>query len=158
MTEARATSPALEALLSRLERVRPCGRGFRADSPCGNRSPGALSMAVGDNGCVLLKDHSGYAAADVLSALGLTIADLFPERLKPATPEARRELRERALVAEVRAALGVVTREALIVRVAAEQVRRGAALDDVDAARLDQALERIESARVALNAKGVPRG
>jgi hypothetical protein len=106
----------------------------------------------------LLKDFSGYAAADVLSSLGLTIGDLFPERLKPATPEARRELRERAMVAEVRAALGVVSREALIVRVACEQLRRGAALDDADAARLDEALERIESARVALSAKAVPRG
>jgi hypothetical protein len=46
----------------------------------------------------------------------------------------------------------------LIIRVAAEQVRRGTALGDADAARLDQALERIEAARVALNAQGVPRG
>lgn len=145
-------------ILERLDGVRRAGRGWRADSPCGNRSRGAVSITEGDNGCVLLHDFSGYSAPEVLAAIGLTAGDLFPERLPPATPEARRELRERAMVAAIRAALDVVSREALIVRVAAEQVRRGVALAPADALRLDQALDRIEGARVALAPRGVPRG
>lgn len=158
MTQARASSPAVEALLSRLERVRPCGRGWIARCPAHDDRAASLSVAAGDDGRVLIRCFAGCPASAVVGALGLELRDLFDRPLAPASPEARRELRERAMVAEVRAALGVVSREALIVRVAAEQVRRGAALDDADAARLDQALERIEAARVALIPKGVLRG
>lgn len=145
-------------ILDRLDGVRRSGRGWIARCPAHADRSASLSVAAGDDGRVLIRCFAGCSATAVVHALAIELGDLFPERLPPATPEARRELRERAMVAAIRAALDVVSREALIVRVAAEQVRRGVALSDPDALRLDQALERIEGARAALAPRGVPRG
>lgn len=148
---ARATSRPVEEMLARLERVRPCGRGWIARCPAHADRSASLSVAAGDDGRVLIRCFAGCSAVAVVGALGLTLGDLFPERLAPASPEARRELRERARAADVRAAVAAVAFEALVLRAAAEQVRRGVVLADADAARLDLALERIDAARVALS-------
>jgi hypothetical protein len=145
-------------ILDRLDGVRRSGRGWIARCPAHADRSASLSLAAGDDGRVLLRCFAGCSAAAVVHAIGLELADLFPERLPPATPEARRELRERATVAAIRAAIDVLSREALIVRVAAEQVRRGVALADADALRLDEAIDRIEGARAAMSSRGVHRG
>ena len=152
-----ATGP-VARILERLDGVRRSGRGWIARCPAHADRSASLSVAAGDDGRVLLRCFAGCSATAVVHALALELGDLFDRPLAPATPEARRELRERAMVAAIRAALDVVSREALIVRLAAEQVRRGVALDDADALRLDQALDRIEGARLALAPRGVPRG
>jgi hypothetical protein len=158
MTQARATSPAVEALLSRLERVRPCGRGWIARCPAHEDRDASLSVAAGDDGRVLVRCFAGCPAAAVVGSLGLTLGDLFPERLATSSPEARRELRERAMAADIRAAAAAMAFEALVLRAACDQVRKGIALSDADAARLDQAIERIDGARTALARQGVARG
>lgn len=145
-------------ILDRLDGVRRSGRGWIARCPAHADRSASLSVAAGEDGRVLLRCFAGCSATAVVHALALELGDLFPERLPPATPEARRELRQHALVASIRAALDVLAREALIARVACEQVRRGVALSDADALRLDQAIDRIEGARMALSPRGVPRG
>ena len=42
----------------------------------------SLSIAVGDNGSVLLNCHAGCATCDVLSAVGLKMSDLWPDQPK----------------------------------------------------------------------------
>jgi hypothetical protein len=158
MTPARATSPALELFLSRVKGAKPCGRGYVGICEAHPDKSASLSFACGDDGRVLVHCHAGCSASAVVASLGLTLADLFPERLPPATPEARRELRERAMAADIRAAAAAMAFEALVLRVACEQVRKGVALSDADAARLDQAIERIDGARIALGPRGVARG
>lgn len=144
------TGSPIDTLLARLERVRRYGRGWRADCPAGHSSRGSLSITEGEGGRVLLHCFSGCSAADVLHALGLELADLFPERLPPTTPEARRELRQRAKESGWAAALGVLAREATLLLVAAEVLRRGEPLVPEDHDRLAVAEGRIHAAREAL--------
>lgn len=141
----------IDALLSRLDRVQRSGQGFRADCPNGHKTRGALSVAVGDNGALLLHCFSGCSTADVLGALGLSLGDIMPERLRDETPEGRRAARERFKLASVSAAAGVLEREASIVLIAACDLLRGDELDDADLRRLINAVERIAAARAVLS-------
>ena len=76
----------VEEFLGRLERVKRTGRGWTARCPGHEDRHASLSIAEGDDGRVLLKCHAGCAVDDVVSALGLTIADLFADtRTTPAT-------------------------------------------------------------------------
>ena len=140
----------IEGLLVRLERVHRSGQGFRTDCPCGHRTHGTLSVTQADDGRILLHCFCGCSAADVLGALGLSLADIMPERLRDESPEARRAARERFMLASARAAAGVILREGQIVLLAGADVNRGLTLDGADADRLVLAIERIQSAVEAL--------
>jgi hypothetical protein len=70
-------------LLSRLDRVRQTGPGsWVASCPC-HESASKSSLAIREtpDGRVLVHDFGGCAVADVLGAVGLTVAELFPERI-----------------------------------------------------------------------------
>ena len=142
---------AIDALLHRLERVQRSGQGWRADCPNGHKTHGTLSLAQGDDGGILLHCFSGCATSDVLGALGLTMADIQPERLRDGSPIGRRTAaRERFRLASVTAAAGVIEREANIVLIAACDMLRGDVLDPADVARLIDAADRIGAARWTL--------
>lgn len=140
----------VEALLSRLDRVQRGGQGWRCDCPCGHRTHGTLSIAQADSGAILLHCFSGCSTADVLGAIGLTMADIQPQRLRDPSPEARRAARERFRLASVHGAAGVLEREASIVLLVACDILRGDVLDGPDVARLIEAADRIGAARRAL--------
>jgi hypothetical protein len=73
----------VDALLSRLDRVRPAGRGrWRACCPAHKGSnPSALSIMEADDGRVLLRCHAeDCGALAIVEALGLEMAALFPPR------------------------------------------------------------------------------
>lgn len=137
----------LALLLSRLERVRRCGHGFRADCPRGHRSRGTLALHEAANGSVLLRCHAGCEPVEVLQALGLELADLYPERIAPATPEQRREARMRAREAEWSAALGMLAFEGRILALAASELIHCRPLAWADLQRVAVAAERIEACR-----------
>jgi hypothetical protein len=139
-----------QRLLGLLEAVRRCGKGWIAKCPAHADRRASLSIAVGEDGRILLCCFAGCSAADVLGAVGLRVADLFPRRLTDATPEARRELRERARLADLKAAAGVLDLESAIVLLAAVDLGLGKALSEADQDRLALAVERIRAARVAL--------
>jgi hypothetical protein len=139
-----------ELLLSRLEGMKRTGRGWIAKCPAHKDGSPSLSISEGDDGRVLLRCFAGCSAAAVVSAIGLQLADLFPERLAPATPEQRRDLRERARQAEWRAALNVLGAEAAVLAAVAAQLKLGQALAAPDADRLALAATRIDDARVVL--------
>ena len=140
----------IEALLSRLDRVHRSGQGWRADCPNGHKTHGTLSLAQGDDGRLLLHCFAGCSTADVLGALGLTLGDVMPERLRDESPEGRRTARERFRLASMTAAAGVIEREARIVHLAGCDLLRGEVLDAADVQRLGEAVERIEAAREVL--------
>lgn len=140
----------IDALLHRLERVQRSGQGWRADCPTGHRTRGTLSLAQGDDGRLLLHCFAGCSAAEVLPALGLTLAEVMPERLRDPSPEGRRAARERFKFASVGAAAGVLEREARIVHLAGCDLLRGEVLDAADTQRLSEAVERIAAARGVL--------
>jgi len=115
-----------------------------------DRTP-SVSLCRGANGAVLLHDFGGDAAADVLAALGLSLASLFPQRdRRDMTPAERAEMRMHARLAGWGAVLGTIGLEAKIVVIAGRQIRAGNPLNDADTHRLDEALERLDAAREVL--------
>ena len=141
--------PDVEILLSRLERVRQCGKGWSARCPAHQDRQASLSVTIGNDGRILAHCFAGCAIGDVLGAVGLALADLFPVRIRDDSPDGRRELREAARQAQWQAALGVLAREAAVVSIAAYSVLRGN-LTDEDAVRVAVAIERIDTAREVL--------
>jgi hypothetical protein len=87
-------------LLARLDRVRQTGPGrWAACCPChDSASKASLAIREMQDGRVLVHDFGGCTVADVLGAVGLTFADLFPERIetsREATGDRRYRSRER---------------------------------------------------------------
>jgi hypothetical protein len=91
-----------------------------------------------------------------MQAVGLELSDLFPERITHnATPEQRRELRERMTLASLRAAAEILTAESLVIACAGTDIVRVLDLLPADhplqrqdnRQRLDEAVDRVESVR-----------
>jgi len=149
-TEPHSAGITVQTLLSRLDGVRKTGRGWVAKCPAHeDRSP-SLSITEGNDGRVLLHCFAGCRAADVAGAVGLQLADLFPPRLRDDSPEGRQAARAALKQSGWTAALGVLSREATIVLIAARQLGTGCPLDETDSARLIVATDRIERAREVL--------
>ena len=134
-----------DALLSHLAGVKRTGVG-RWIAKCPgheDRSP-SLSICEKDDGRILLHDFAGCSVEEILGAVGLTFDALFPERpIGHGSPE-RRPFN----AADV---LETIAREALIVAVAACNVRAGVPLSTEDHERLLMAAERIHEARRLAN-------
>jgi len=131
--------------LDRLDGVQKSGKGWRARCPaCGGRSR-KVSIAE-SGGKVLVHCFAGCKAEDVIGAVGLTWADLFPPRHWPDSPEERRQQRRAIRESGWAAALEVLALEATIVRMASAQVARWQPLSEEDDARLALACERIQDA------------
>lgn len=137
----------VDLILSRLDGVRACGDGWMAKCPAHKDRSASLSIGVGQDGRILLHDHAGCPAAAVVEAVGLTIGDLFPERLAPQTPHERRQRRIAARQHQWAGALPVLEFESRLVLIAAADLAAGRPLSDDDTRRLQLAIERIESAR-----------
>jgi hypothetical protein len=69
----------IETLLSKLPDARRTGDSWIAHCPAHNDQRASLSISVGKDETVLLKCHAGCGTAAVLSAIGLKLADLFPQ-------------------------------------------------------------------------------
>jgi hypothetical protein len=83
-------SPA-EKLLSRLRRVKRTGPG-RWIASCPTRDDRSPSLAVREleDGRLLVHDFGGEDIADILSAVGLDLSDLFPPRPGQVGPTVKR--------------------------------------------------------------------
>lgn len=138
-------------LLARLEGVRRSGSGWRANCPNGHaKARGSLSITEADDGRVLLSCFACHDTPAILRTLGLELADLFPERIKDPSSEARRAAREAFKRNAWTSALGVLGREAGVVLIAARDLLRGRTLPPDDVARLALAEDRIARAREVL--------
>lgn len=86
MTRKNNSMPAadpLQKILDRLAGVRKYPGGYRATCPAAehrsNKGGGrTLSLSQKDDSGVLIHCHAGCAAAEVLSAIGLGLSDLYP--------------------------------------------------------------------------------
>jgi len=136
----------IDVLLDRLDRVRQAGPGrWMACCPAHDDKNPSLSLRELDDGRILLHDFAGCAAADVLSAIGLTLADLYPDRLGDHLAPTR-DRKHRHAASE---ALKALDADALLVVVAAENIAAGVALDDADRELLAGTVSRIHAARCA---------
>ena len=69
--------------IDQIHGVRSNGRGWKARCPAHDDREASLSIHEGDDGRILLKCFAGCETIDIVDALGLAVADLFPERLEP---------------------------------------------------------------------------
>lgn len=148
------TASPVDLLLARLEsagmKPRKSGRGWLARCPAHEDRSASLSLGEGRDGRALLRCFAGCEMGDVVAALGLEVADLFPPRLQDATPEGKAARREAWQAIGWGAALNVLAREATVVGIVARQLAAGYALNDADATRLAEAIKRIDGAREVL--------
>jgi len=145
------SSRPLDRLLPLLANVRQYGKGYRCDCPNGHTSRGTLSITEGDDGRALLTCFAGCAAADVLAAIGLTLADLFPAPVRDQSPLGRAQRREAMQAANVAAAVAVLAREVDVVSAAAGTLAHGDVLADADRDRLALADKRIHDIKAVLH-------
>ena len=79
----------VDDFLAKLHGVRPAGSGkWTARCPAHDSKSGkSLSVTVGEDGCILVTDFGGCTTEAVCTAIGLTLADLFPPKERPAGRE-----------------------------------------------------------------------
>ncbi|BCX88502.1 putative DNA primase/helicase [Methylomarinovum tepidoasis] len=80
-----STHRPIDLILPRLEKARRSKNGWIARCPAHLDKTPSLGVRELDDGRVLIHCFSGCDAADVVAAVGLTLADLFPPR--PPGPE-----------------------------------------------------------------------
>jgi hypothetical protein len=146
-----STTPNVDIVLSRLDRVRKSGMGWTARCPAHKDRNASLSVGIGREGkIVVVHCYAGCAVHDVLTAIGLSVGDLYPRRLRDLSPEGRRQARRLATIADWSAALGVLEREAGVVLIAGGDIANEKPLTLPDHQRLALAIQRIGEARLVL--------
>lgn len=144
--EVYQSSP-VDRLLSGLDGVRRTKPGhWIARCPAHKDRHASLAIHEASDGTILLHDFAGCDALSIVRAVGLELRDLFPRPLER-SPMTRQERRQ---AIGYPAALGVLSRESLIVEIAAHDLADGKALAPDDHARLLTACQRIHAAREVL--------
>lgn len=124
-----------------LKRLKKSGKGYRADCPAQpDKKSQSLTIREGDDGRVLLHCFAGCAKADVVAAMGLTMADLYPPSNTPRKPPpapgvSRRELSEAAEF------------ERIVLFILRCDAKRGRAISATDMQRGHLARKRIAKAK-----------
>ena len=67
----------IKEFLSRLKNVSSSSKGWKACCPAHDDHTPSLSIAVGDDGRILIKCHAGCTAEQVVASIGLSLSDLF---------------------------------------------------------------------------------
>ncbi len=131
-----------EALLDRLDGVKPTGPGrFMARCPAhADKSPSLGVKDCGD-GFTVVNCLAGCETEDVLSAVGLSFSDLYPERI--GSEHSYKPKRQRFDASQV---LRVLRSEATLVAIAAENIAEGITLSDDDRDRVFNAACRVRAA------------
>ena len=80
----------LARFLERLENVSPSGNGYKACCPAHDDKKASLSISQGKDGRILLRCFAGCDTKDIVAALGLTMADLFPNAVRAKKPRRNR--------------------------------------------------------------------
>jgi putative DNA primase/helicase len=70
----------LDAVLSRLDRVRRTGNGYEARCPAHEDRTASLSIGIGDDGRILVYCHASCTTEAVMSAINMEMKDLMPRR------------------------------------------------------------------------------
>jgi len=136
----RGMGMCVETILSKLDKVKPRGRNnWQACCPAHEDKGPSLSIRELDDGRILVHCFAGCSVHEIVSAVGLELSDLFPEKELNNT---RRERRPFPAVDALRA----VGFEALVVCAAAASLATGEPLSAADRDRLIAAGQRIQAA------------
>lgn len=126
--------------VSRLDKARQTGPGrWIACCPAHQDKRPSLAVRELDDGRTLLKCFGGCDVGAVTGALGLSVTDLFPDRIGYDKPQRR----DRIPAADVLACVG---HEALIVAIAGKAIAAGETLNAEDSERLSVAIARLQTA------------
>ena len=138
------TESPISKLLHRLDQSRETGRGqYLARCPAHDDGSPSLSVRESSDGTVLMHCFAGCPASDVLAAVGMELAELFPDYgRREARPKRRGERRINPLDT-----LRAVDHEVHIVAVVAADMRAHRTVDDATMRRLTLAVSRIGAAR-----------
>jgi hypothetical protein len=148
MTRTGKDSQMIDVLVSRLDGAKRTGPGrFVAICPAHDDKTPSMTVAEKE-GRVIFHCFAGCDPADVLAAVGLTFADLYPER--PTYTKGRRTAQFNPYDV-----LKALTREAGIVTLAAAQISTGYALTTADADRVRLAHERLRDAAKLMGVRNV---
>lgn len=133
---------AVDRLLGRLEGVRQTGPGrWVARCPAHDDRRPSLSLRELSDGKLLVHCWAGCAAAEVVTAVGLGLADLFEKPPEHLAPAARRPWHDAGLEA-----LRALADEVAVLFVMAALLAGGLELTDDDRGRLTLAAERLNGA------------
>ena len=140
-----------DILLARLERVRKrTGDQWSARCPAHDDKGPSLSVRELPDGRVLLYCFAGCDAGDVVAAVGLDLADLFPT--DPAHLVAGSGPQKRRRLITAGQALELLEDEATLVWIVASDMTRGVAPDNATKDRLIVAAARIGALRLEVYA------
>ena len=133
-----------DRLLSNLQNVRPTGS-MRWVARCPTHADRRPSLAVRelDDGRLLIHCFAGCEVVSVLDAIGLSLTDLFPERLG--------DIRRERQPFNAHDVLECLAQEAEIVAVASCNMGRGIFLEPQDHERLMVASARLDEGRRLAN-------
>lgn len=141
------TDPANQ-VISRLDKASPKGKDkWSAICPAHPDKNPSLSIAIGDDGRVLLKCWAGCAAIDVVKAIGLTMADLFPQQEKNHIRPGRQRI-----YPDYRMILRMISHELSVIVIAADRIYTGNTIDDRDMGTIGRAAGNIRRALEVSNA------
>lgn len=128
-------------IAARLDHARRTGAGrWIARCPAHEDRAPSLSIRELDDGRTLIHCFGGCSVDSIVGALGLEIADLFPERRSHDPVPARRYSVHPA------DALACLSHEACVVLIAGRDIAAGASLPEADLERLSLATQRIAAA------------
>ena len=129
----------INALLSRLPKVKRYGNSYRACCPAHGGDGQNLKISQTQEGHILLKCFShGCAVEDIVGAIGLTLQDIMPEERHSET------VKPKANLLTASEGLKLVQYEARLVLASAYAIRKGQFLAD-DLARLEKSVTRINN-------------
>lgn len=123
-------------LLSRLEGVKKTGPGrWIARSPCREDKHPSMAIRELDDGRILLHDFGGSSPEEILAAVNMTFADLFPRKVQHGKPE-----RRPFFPSDV---FEIARREVGIVAIIAADLHKLKVVSESDYRRLFVAIERL---------------
>ena len=139
----------IDSVLQRLENVKKTGPDkWIALCPAHDDKRPSLSIKVADDGKVLVHCWAGCGAAEIVAALGLSLADFFPGDRRSLAEHGVGPLRRPF---DWRDALTGIAHEATVARLIVEAVNRG---DEMDAESLDRLALAETRISAALSAAG----
>ena len=128
-------------LLDRLEKVKQTGPGrWIASCPAHDDKSPSLSIRETEDGRILLHDFAGCDTASVLATLGLSLSDLFPNKLDHHIKPTRSRVPLRDLVA-------LLDHESLVIYLAGSDLLEKKTIDAEDWQRLKLAVCRVGEVR-----------
>ena len=131
-------------ILPRLEKVKSTGPGkWQARCPAHDDKRPSLSIREAEDGKVLLKCWSGCGSAEIVGALGLSLADLFPGDRRSLSDHGTSPMRRPF---DWRDAMTGIAHEATVARLIIEAANSGQEMDVESLDRLALAETRIDDA------------